>query len=90
MKQGSPLKRDHRKEVLALRRALRWSQTVLAREVGVVTTAIAAWERGSRLPSKNDIWKLRRLVTVAQHLDVVRKEIMTKFPNSIWRDPNAQ
>jgi transcriptional regulator with XRE-family HTH domain len=66
-------------EVVFLRKALRWSKTDLAREIGVSDLAIRYWEHGLTSPKKY-AWKIRRLLTVAEFLGRVRNEMAEDGP----------
>ena len=67
-------------EIVGLRRTFRWSQEDLAREVGVCIATIRKWELG-RTPDEKYIWKFRRLLTAADSLQNVRKEIGERYPH---------
>ncbi len=71
-------------EIISLRKAFRWSQEQLAREVGVSVSSIWKWEQGHAPPTKY-AWKLRRLLAAAEFLNNIRKEIATKFPDDYHR-----
>jgi len=62
-------------QVKALRKALGWSQTDLARAMHVSFHTIARWERGVQKPSQLAIATLRRVLLVPEVAATLTEEL---------------